>query len=116
MDKELVVLRIDEIIKHIDLSTSDLQDVKLEDFKGTSLLARGTAFSLEQICEHVSKLRKTFEKDYPEIPWDKIYDMRIVLAHMYITVDCNIVYKTVKNDLPVLREQLEHIKNNLMVN
>lgn len=113
MDKELVGLRIDEIIKHINLITADLEDVKLENFSGTSLLARATAFSLEQICEHVSKLRKHFETSYPEIAWDKIYDMRIVLAHMYITVDCEIVYKTAKKDLPILKEQLLKIKNNL---
>ncbi len=114
MDKELVYLRIDEIIKHIDLATSDLKDENLETFKGTSLIARATAFSLEQICEHLSKLRKQFENQYPEIPWDKIYDMRIVLAHMYVTVDCDIVYKTVKNDLPALRKQLVKIKSDLI--
>lgn len=113
MDKELLSLRIDEILKHIDLAINDLQDVELNDFVGTSLLARATAFSLEQICEHISKIRKTLEDKYPEIPWDKIYDMRIVLAHMYITVDCDIVYKTVKNDLPVLKNQLLKIKNDL---
>jgi len=113
MDNELVFLRIDEILKHIDLVSNDLKGVRLEDFKGTSLLARSSAFSLEQICEHISKLRKTFEKDYPEIPWDKIYDMRIILAHMYITVDCDIVYKTVKNDLPTLKTQLLKIKEDI---
>lgn len=113
MDKELIKLRIDEIIKHIDFIDEDLKKVTLENFNGNSLLARGTVFSLEQICEHVSKLRKTFESKYPEIPWDKIYDMRIVLAHMYVTVDCDIVYKTAKNDLPILKKQLLKIKEDL---
>ena len=113
MDKELVNLRIDEILKHIDLATDDLKDVKQKDFIGTSLLARATAFSLEQICEHISKIRKTLADKYSEIPWDKIYDMRIVLAHMYITIDCDIAYKTVKNDLPLLKNQLLKIKKDL---
>lgn len=113
MGKELVLLRIDEILKHIDLTTSDLENVDIKDFKSTSLLARGTVFSLEQICEHISKLRKQFEKQYPEIKWDKIYDMRIVLAHMYVSVDCRIVYETVKNDLPTLKSQLLKIVSDL---
>ena len=113
MDKELINLRIDEILKHIDLATNDLKDVKQEDFIGTSLLARATAFSLEQICEHISKIRKTLGDKYSEIPWDKIYDMRIVLAHMYISIDCDIVYKTVKNDFPLLKNQLLKIKKDL---
>ena len=113
MDKELISLRIDEILKHIDFASIDLKDLELKDFNGNSLIARATAFSLEQICEHVSKLRKIFETSHPEIPWDKIYDMRIVLAHMYVTVDCEIVYKTVKNDLPSLKRQLLDLKNSL---
>ena len=113
MDKELVRLRIDEIIKHIDFATSDLESVELKDFGANSLLARGTVFSLEQICEHIFKLRKTFESQYPLIDWDGIYDMRIVLAHMYVSVDTRIVYETVKNDLPTLKSQLLQIVNDL---
>ncbi len=113
MDKELISLRIDEIIKHIDFATTDLKEVELKDFNGNSLLARATSFSLEQICEHVSKIRKYFGETHPEIPWDKIYDMRIVLAHMYVTVDCDIVYKTAKKDLPKLRIQLLQLKEGL---
>ena len=113
MDKELIQLRIDEIVKHIDLAMTDLGDISLENFSGVSLLARATAFSLEQICEHTSKLRKHLEGQHTDIPWDKIYDMRIVLAHMYVTVDCKIVYNTVKNDLPKLKEQMLAIKNSL---
>lgn len=113
MDKELISLRIDEIVKHIDMATSDLKDVELENFSGNSLLARGTAFSLEQICEHVSKLRKTLEDHYPNIPWDKIYDMRIVLAHIYVTIDAKIVFDTVKEDLLPLKAQLLKAKAEL---
>ena len=113
MDVELVKLRIDEIIKHIDMVTKDLEDIELKDFKSTSLLARGSSFSLEQICEHVSKLRKQFEKQCPEIPWDEIYDMRIILAHMYLSVDTKVVYKTVKNDLQPLKKQLLKLRESL---
>ncbi len=113
MDKELVCLRIDTIIKHIDSATNDLNDVSFEDFKGTSLLARATAFSIEQICEHMTKIRKQYERAYPEIPWDKAYDMRIIIAHMYLEIDTKIVYKTVKNDLPLLKQQLLKLKEDI---
>lgn len=113
MEKELIEHRVDVIIKHIDLATNDLKDVELENFSNTSLLARAVSFSLEQICENISKIKKYFEKDFPEIAWQKIYDMRIIIAHMYVTVDTNIVYKTVKNDLPNLKQQLLKIKQSL---
>ena len=113
MERELITNRIDEALKHIDYVINDLKDVELENFSGTSLLARATAFSIEQICEHVSKLRKEFEPSHPEIAWDKIYDMRIVLAHMYKSVNTRVVYKTAKVDLPVLRDQLTNLKKEI---
>ncbi len=113
MDKELVRIRIDTIIKHIDSTVSDLKDIKYEDFESTSLLARATAFSIEQICEHLTKMKKEFQNDYPKIPWDKAYDMRIIIAHMYLEVDTKIVFDTVKNDLLPLQQQLIQIKENL---
>ncbi len=113
MDKELISLRIDTIIKHIDSATLDLKNVNYEDFEGTSLLAKATAFSIEQICEHLTKLRKQFEKDYPNIPWEKAYNMRIIIAHMYLEIDTRIVYDTVKNDLLPLKEQLLKLKEDL---
>ena len=42
MDKELIKLRIDEIIKHIDFIDEDLKKVTIENFNVNSLLSRGT--------------------------------------------------------------------------
>ena len=113
MEKELIIHRIDEALKHIEYVEDDLKDIELENFSGTSLVARATAFSIEQICEHISKLRKDLEPNHPEIPWDKIYDMRIVLAHMYTSVNTRVVYRTAKADLPELEKQLIAMKKEI---
>lgn len=113
MDKEVILLRIDEIIKQIDIVTNDFENLKLDDLKPDSLLGRATAFSIEQICEHMSKLKKIFENDWPSIPWNKIYDTRIVIAHMYLKIEPKYIYETVKKDLPSLRAELLKLKESL---
>ena len=113
MDAELVSLRIDFIIKHIDLAMSDLSNIEIEDFGENSLLARAVSFSLEQVCEHVSKLRRKLDNDNANVPWDEIYATRILLAHMYTKVDVKKIYQIVKNDLSPLKKQLLEIKTNL---
>ena len=113
MDKELISLRIYEIVKHIDLAINDLSNVKEEDFTENSLLARAVCFSIEQICENTIKLRKLLDDDFPGIPWDKIHNMRIIIAHMYVKVDIEKIYKLVKNNLPPLKEQMLEILNSL---
>lgn len=47
----------------------------------------------------------------PEIPWRDISDMRNRLIHGYDQISWKLVWETVKNDLPPLKEFIEkHIK------
>jgi uncharacterized protein with HEPN domain len=46
---------------------------------------------------------------HPELPWIEIRGMRNKMIHNYFDVDVNVVWGTVKQDLPVLKKQIEHI-------
>ena len=45
-DIELVNLRLDQIIRHIDIIENDIGDMSLEQFRENDLLARATCFSI----------------------------------------------------------------------
>lgn len=59
-----------------------------------------------EAADHVSR---EFQEAHPEIPWPVIIGMRNRLAHGYFDVDLNLVWDTVKDDLPPLIAQLEKI-------
>jgi hypothetical protein len=44
-----------------------------------------------------------FAAEHPDIAWDLIYGMRNRLVHNYFEVDLEVVWRTVKQDLPPLR-------------
>jgi len=46
---------------------------------------------------------------HPRIPWRQIRDMRNVIVHAYFGVEPKIVWKTIREDLPALRTQLEEL-------
>ena len=46
----------------------------------------------------------------PEVPWDDMIGMRHRLVHAYFDIDLDILWKTVKEDLPPLIVELERIK------
>lgn len=59
-----------------------------------------------QIGELVNRLSEDFTENHPEIPWHAIRRMRNLHAHDYENVDLEIVWNTLTEDVPKLKEQL----------
>ena len=54
-----------------------------------------------------------FSAAHPQLPLSIAYEMRNALAHGYFKVDLEIVWRTVKHDLPGLRAQLQELARDL---
>ncbi len=65
--------------------------------------------SIEIIGEAASKVTEEFKSENNNIPWDDIINMRHRLIHTYFDVNLDIVWQTVKTDLPDLIKALEEI-------
>ena len=65
--------------------------------------------SIEIIGEAASKVAETFTTENSNIPWNDIINMRNRLIHAYFDVNLDIVWQTVKTDLPALIKALEEI-------
>ena len=61
------------------------------------------------VGEAAFRLSKELKTRYPQVPWAKIEGMRHVLVHDYFKVDWDIVYSTVREDVPALRPPIEDI-------
>ena len=46
------------------------------------------------------KLPDRVLQETPEVPWDDVRGMRIVVDHVYHAVDYNIVWETLRDDVP----------------
>ena len=62
--------------------------------------------SLEVIGEAARRLSQEGKDALPDIPWQKLTGMRNILIHQYDNVDLDLVYDTVKENLPTLIERL----------
>lgn len=63
--------------------------------------------NLEIIGEAANRLPKEIIEKHPEILWEKIISMRNKILHEYFGIDEDIIWKTINDDLPELRKQLE---------
>ncbi len=65
--------------------------------------------SIEIIGEAASKVSEEFKSENKNIPWNDITSMRNRLIHAYFDVNLDIVWQTIKTDLPDLIKALEKI-------
>jgi uncharacterized protein with HEPN domain len=61
------------------------------------------------IGEAASRLPHSLRDANPIIPWRRIIDMRNILIHAYHGINWHRVYETARNDVPVLKVQVEAI-------
>ena len=64
---------------------------------------------LEIVGEAARRVPPEFRERHPHIPWTIIVDFRNLLIHEYDGIDLSDVYKTARDDLPILIPQLEAI-------
>ena len=77
--------------------------VKLNEFLADTLIQDGTVRQIEIIGEAAKKILDKIKNKNSEIPWKKIVGMRDKLIHGYFGVDLDAVWKTIKEDIPTLK-------------
>lgn len=68
---------------------------------------------LGEAAGNIARDHPDFAKQHPEIQWEDIYLMRNRVAHGYFTVDLEIVWKTLQEDLPTLERQVSDLLQTL---
>ena len=102
-DPLIFIEHIKESIENIELYSKDVsKDKFLKDKKIQDAVVR----RLEVIGEAAKRIPKDFRDRYPRIPWRGMSGMRDKVIHEYFGVDAAVVWRTVREDLPPLRESI----------
>ena len=64
---------------------------------------------LEIIGEATKNLSDKLKTKYPQVPWKETAGMRDKLIHQYFGVDLELVWETIRTDLPELKNQIVRI-------
>ncbi len=101
--------KLQEIIQNIEEIESLTRDMEYEDFKNKRKASYSVLFLLILIAETVRSLPRSFKSEHPEIPWAAVADMESVLTKAKRDVNLNIVWRTSRENIPKLKEQLQRI-------
>jgi len=82
---------------------------KRKDLNTDRQLTHSLVHCIEIIGEAASKVSPECRSSHPEIPWSSIVGMRNRLIHVYFDINLSILWRTVKEELPLLITSLEKI-------
>lgn len=78
-----------------------------ERFFSDELIQNATLRRLETLSDATGKLSVPLKARYPDTPWREIIDFRNRVAHGYLELDLDIVWRVIETDLPTLRAMAE---------
>lgn len=100
---------INKILLDLEFLIKHTKDINRYEFEKNELLLDSIMFRFIQISEHIKKLSKTFRDNHPNIPWRDIIGLRNRIIHEYGTIDLDIIYNTVKEDIYVIEKLFKSI-------
>jgi len=100
-------------LKHIADAISDIKrfmkNVNKEEFLENREKQYAVLRALEIIGEATKNLSKEMKAEHPEVNWSDIAGMRDRLIHQYFGVNLDLVWATVKKNLPELENQVSEM-------
>ena len=105
-DQQYIQDIIDSIAIIVEYTKGMEYDDLIEDRKTVDAVVR----NLEIIGEAANQMSKKVKDQYVDIPWEKMVSMRNKVIHEYSGIDLQILWQTIKEDLPDLRERIKKVK------
>lgn len=115
MSKRAYADYLQDIIDYTEKAMQFMQGVSFDAFGDDEEKVLAVVKTLEIIGEAARHLPKSLRDKYKTIPWAQVTGMRDRLTHEYFSVDLEVVWRTIHEDLPPLHdiakqmlEDLEH--------
>lgn len=108
-DDRLYLIHIGECIARIEQYTAGGE----ADFKNSALIQDAVLRNLQTLAESSQRISDRLKTSHPSVPWRNISGFRNVLVHQYLGVDLDYVWRVVEHDVPLLKEQVHAILQDL---
>ena len=112
---------LDKVIESLEVIQQRTENIHctndlLDSSTGTLLLS-GVCMKLIATGESIKNLDKLTAGNlliyYPQIPWREVMGMRDIIVHHYFEVDADVIFNTVKENIPLLMDTLLQMREDL---
>ena len=104
-------LYLERIIESIDKIESHVSDYNLDRFANDLKTYDAVLMQFVNIGEIINRLSNTFREAHDQMTWHAAIGMRNEITHGYFNIKPEIVWKTIKDDLPPLKADITKILN-----
>ncbi len=102
-----------DIVDSIDKIEKFTVKMSFESFAADEKTVFAVVRALEIIGEAVKSIPEFMREKYPEIPWKEMAGLRDKLIHEYFGVKLEVVWDTVKAEIPELKPKFQKILSDL---
>lgn len=100
---------IEDILKAMNSSEEFVKGLNYEEFVKDTKTIYAVTRALEIIGEAAKKIPNETRENYPNIPWKKMAGMRDKIIHEYFGVRLELIWETIKKDIPRIKPEFEKI-------
>ena len=100
---------IKDILKAMDDVAVFVHGMSFEEFLKDDKTSSAVIRKFEIMGEAAKQVPEEIRMKYPAIPWKEMAGMRDRLIHFYSGIDYRLVWESIQNRLPKVREQLRKI-------
>ncbi|MCY2988455.1 MAG: DUF86 domain-containing protein [Planctomycetota bacterium] len=86
-----------------------VEGIAYEDFLGDDKTVYAVVRALEILGEATKRIPPEIRDRHPEVPWRSMAGIRDKLVHDYVSVNLEVVWKTVTEDLPPLLPLVQRV-------
>ncbi|MCD5396334.1 MAG: DUF86 domain-containing protein [Candidatus Pacebacteria bacterium] len=102
-------LYIDDILEAIRKIEKYTKGFSFEKFSENTQTIDAVIRNLEIIGEAAKNVPKIIREKYQNVPWRKMAGMRDKLIHEYFGVNKKVVWRTIQEDLPLVKAEIKKI-------
>ncbi len=104
---------LEDMARYAEKGMLIVDNLDYDEFRNNEEKVLAAIRVLEVIGEAAKNVPPIVRRNYPEIPWSGLARMRDKLIHGYFGVDPEVVWLSLNEDLPPLRESLQRIAKGL---